>query len=532
MKITPAILIGIVALLLGFFIHSATSRTESSTPDQTPAPSQASSRILTITSHRLTLDRVLEIPDSTNRWLQTVAILEKAELQDMLGIAQSVGFVDDELLKLVAQRWLELDPQHFFETTLAEIKSKPSGESTSFDCFDCMEIIGKEWPKLDFKAALTAFSQPDPGWHLEEVQTDLVTHLSKTDLDKALEICLRLGFDFSNVAESSLRQKAQTKPTSTAQLLFKHFNTADDPPLNSWVAGGDLIKILAETWAKSDPLQALTFANLHQNDQGKYLRTKIIETWLMNDRLAASIWLEEQPPGVQEKHRPAFIKSWATEDPQSALSWCLENLPDPEIRMETARSLFDGAISKDIAEAAALIPELDDHNLKSIAVSKITEEWFKPDKNFEIQPAAIDWLRSLDDSSTAQAVMKGAMESWAKTDPDSMKSYLEEERAFDYPAEAYQQVATALTNRNPIEALAWSAGLGEHSQSALSTASQIWLTKRPEAAINWLRSAPAQPAAEAALKTYIAGEIKYPDNLLLQKLGAENKAWLEAKFGK
>ena len=124
------------------------------------------------------------------------------------------------------------------------------------------------------------------------------------------------------------------------------------------------------------------------------------------------------------------------------------------------------------------------------------------------------------------------METWAKSSPDSMKSFLEEEHNFDYPLQAYNHLVEALTNRDPVSALEWSAKLGDKSDTLLGKASEIWMTKRPEAAVNWLRNSPSNPQAEAALLDQLSLAMSHlrEAELVLPKLGPANRKWVEARF--
>lgn len=223
---------------------------------------------------------------------------------------------------------------HSFDTTLAEIRSKPHGEWTSFDCFEFIEFIAREWPKHDFDAALAAFSQPDPHWYLDDAKAIFVDHLGTYDFKKAFEISLSLNTESPKIDARAFQQNG---PRSIAQILFEHFNSQDSHFDSTWVPGGHLIETVAEFWGQTDPLQALAFAESHQNDQGRRLEAKVIENWLMNDRHSAREWLAGQSPELQERHRASLIKSWASEDPQGALTFCQENLHDPATQEGTLK---------------------------------------------------------------------------------------------------------------------------------------------------------------------------------------------------
>ncbi|YCM45906.1 hypothetical protein V2O64_07745 [Verrucomicrobiaceae bacterium 227] len=538
MKTNFAILIAVISLLLGFFFRNAM---EPPVPvsDQAPAVAERSSSIRMISSQRRSLGETMKIPESTQRWLRTVALLENAKLSQMRGIAESIGYSDKRVTTLVAQRWLELDPQHFFETCLLEIERTPTGRSATFACFDFIEFLAKEWPQHDFKAALKAFSRPDPKSHLAEAKGEFLNSLVKVDLDKAIKTTREWdGFGIWGSGIAYLREAAENDPEGIARTIFTYYDTNSEknetgsfPRDQSSPEGSRFINTVAKVWGESDAIAALAFADSRQNDQGEYLRDQVVEAWLKKDRAAAGQWLEGQEIEIQEKYRPLLIQAWAIKDPQGALAWCIENLQDPDTYSANVRTLAYAAVQGDLGQAIDLVPALEDEYLQVEITSEIARRWFTPDSG-QISEEAVDWLRDLGGSRFGKSAMNRAMEGWAKNDPDGLKVFLEEERDFEYSPAVYDKVIEALTNRDPVEALEWGSRLGDHSESHLKTASQVWISQRPEVAIDWLRGSPDNSTAEAAMRLTLAETMAKSEGAerLRQKLGSENQFWLETQF--
>lgn len=485
----------------------------------------------------------MKIPDSTQRWLRTIALLEKATINDIQGIAESVGFTEKRITKLIAQRWFELDPQHFFEACLSDKARDPSGRSARFASFDYLEFLAVRWPEEDFDAALTAFSRPDPHEHLDDAKSIFANHLLKVDLNKAIEVSLTLKTEFYESGLKDLKDAARKNPRAIAHTIFIHFHTQDlsnaidsgpVDPFNPvfWTKGSKLIDSLAEVWGEINPTEALAFANSNETDQGQYLKDKVIKSWFANDHSAASDWLDLQDSATREKYQPVFVKSWATEDPQGALAWCVENLHSSPSFEIAVRNLIEGAREGDLTQASQLIPELENDSLRADAISQITRKWFSP-KGFESIPTeAIDWVRDQGDSSTGRSAMQEASEPWARRDPDGMRAFLEEERSFEYAPRVYRKLIETLTNRDPVAALEWTATLGEHAREHSQIATNSWLKERPEAAIGWLRHSPENTQAAQAMRASIALWMNHESTAerLQDNLGSENRAWFDANF--
>lgn len=527
-----AISLGIVCLLLGFFLRTGTSHPFGKKHSQIEKQAQPPLRPRSSDSYQRAMARNLQIPDSKQRWLNTIALLEKAELSDMLAIAQSVKYYDERLIQLIAQRWFELNPRHFFETSLAEKRRTPSGHGATFPFSPFLRFLAQEWPQHDFDAAFATFSRHDLKFYLGDVRDEFVNHLCKTDLNKALKLYFTKEWGSLSTIKKHLRKQAIDDLGPTAQLIFEHCRTFDGN--RNWMTD-EFITILGEAYVAINPRRGLSFAQSQQTSQGQYLQDQIIDHWLQSDRVTAYQWLQEQPFNLQEKHRYTLVKSWARDDPDGALSFSKKYLKDPKTSRAMVRLLIEGAAAKDPSKAAGLIPEIENQDLKNQAASQLAEEWFIPVSNFRIPNGAIDWLRSLGNSPTGQAAMEGVIKSsgyWIDYDADSIKDYLAEQRDFSYPMKGYEKVVEYLTKRDPIEALEWSSTLGEKSEWLLKKSAEIWVEKRPAAATNWLSEAPDSEAAKAAIQDAFTAKLSPPGkaNPVIKKIGPEKKAGLQDPF--
>ena len=302
----------ITSLLLGYFFRDALTPSEEGPVQNFDATESFSTRTRMISIHRRALERTMRISESTQRWLSVVALLEKATIHEMQGIAESVGSEDERVTKLIAQRWFELDPQHFFETSLLEIEGHSSGRSEGFSCSYFMKFLAEKWPQHNFQAAFRAFSRPDPKRSLNESKSVFVNHWVKVDVDKAIELHRAWNTRFRSDGRGYLRASAEEDPRAIAQIIFSHYDSISRkrevdrfsyPFLDE--GGGGLIEIVAKVWGEVDPAEAVAFAQSYKNDQGAFLLDKVVSAWVMSDEPAAARWLDLQSAELQKRYRPS-----------------------------------------------------------------------------------------------------------------------------------------------------------------------------------------------------------------------------------
>ena len=539
MRTFLALLIGVIALLIGYFSHQAIH--PSSTPGtQVSLKTEVTEHTRILNSQRRVVNRALGIPESTQRWLRIVALLEKATLSDMRGIAESAGFSDERITQMIGQHWFDLDPQHLFETSTAELKNTPRGQRANFACYAYLRLLARKWPGKNLEDAIATFSQPDPKNLLADYKDEFVEYLIKVDLGRAIKLSKDWDYRLRD-SYGLLKEVVENDPVKAAhailsgyQSAFTHHQQTQDPFSRQPLAnkGGRLLDVIAEVWGKTDPATALAFASSFKTNQGFYLQQKVLEQWARNDDTAAGHWLNQQAEDIQDQFRPTLIKAWATEDPQGALAWCQEHLEDPTAYQTALKSLINGALEGDLTKASELLPKIPDLVHQQTILRKVASSRFTPNKEGDISAASINWLREFGDSPLGIRAIEAASYNWSSYDPESMKAFFEEERDFDYPISAYNQLIKKLIDQNPASALEWTTGLARQSEYASSRAVNHWLIQAPEAAITWLRESQEHTPSHEIMHEFLSSFVTYKDatDTMLPKLSPENKAWLSEQY--
>ena len=143
--------LALTTFIVGFLLREVTTGSPTGTEQQSPGAGTAESHHLSAlnppsddsdpTQPERDLAR-FENSEGTHRWLRLVELLEGATLDEMPGIAASVAGYKE--VQLVGQRWLELDANDLYQSSLAELERTQAGEKARFDYSYLMQFLGEE----------------------------------------------------------------------------------------------------------------------------------------------------------------------------------------------------------------------------------------------------------------------------------------------------------------------------------------------------------------------------------------------------
>ena len=207
-------------------------------------------------------------------------------------------------------------------------------------------------------------------------------------------------------------------------------------------------------------------------------------------------------------------------------------MDNPTAYQEALESLIFGALEGDLTKVTELLPDLPDPNHQRTILHHVASTKFTPNKEGEIPASAIAWIRDMGNIPLAGKAVSAASYNWSSYDPESMKAFFEEERDFDYPISAYNQLIKKLIDQNPASALEWTTGLARQSEYASSRAANTWLIQAPDSAITWLRESQEHTPSHEIMHEFLSSFVTYKDatDTMLPKLSPENKAWLSEQY--
>ena len=256
----------------------------------------------------------VEHSEGSERWLHWISAIENAPLDDFPQLAR-VARGNGIFQQLLAQRWFDSDPEHFFRALEKESNSFSDETDGSFPYEYFSDFLFEKWAGTDAEAAIGALS--DTTRLLGKFQLRNTVFMEVMALDPLRGLSLMSQWrGVKGPWKNDMVKWAQKDPRKAAVAILEN------------AAGGvteSCMKAVAEVWASSDPAGALAFAADAEGTEGQILREKVFQQWVNEDMTAASDWLAEQDdPAWDDCYRPMIIEAWGKEEPQEALAWCEE----------------------------------------------------------------------------------------------------------------------------------------------------------------------------------------------------------------
>ena len=453
----------------------------------------------------------VERSQGAHHWLQWMSGVESASLADLAGLAR-MAKDNPGALRLIAYRWLELDPEHFLETLKRE--SKVGGEDV-FPVGRLARYLFEEWPKRDPGAAIAALAEPDSLVGLSGHRHTVLNVVFQQDPRRGLELMGEWNILHFGPNMDGLKKWAQRDPRAAAQAIL-------DNPVGYGAESS--MKALANVWGESDPEGALEFALQAAGNLGRKMRTTLLADWAGRDRAAAADWLAGQDDeSVRAELGPVIVAAWAKEDPEAALAWCHGNLEGHRL-VNAVEKLAEGAAAHDIRGAGELVARMAPSRARTQAAIAVGTKWFpsRYPSEQDVKPEAVAWIRSLDDPKLQGAVIESVAWAWSTQDRESLMDVLASPVGEGVPVSVYSHVMRTLARDDPHGALEWAAELPEgRVEEASMQAFSVWAQHRPVEALDWFLTLPAADARRPRMVRSMVLEWSYNPDLktALERLG-------------
>lgn len=199
--------------------------------------------------------------------------------------------------------------------------------------------------------------------------------------------------------------------------------------------------MLLSAWAKSDPLQALEYAQAHTGNP--FARNSILTAWAGYDPEAAVKWANEHHDG--EGGNPwmiGVIRGIAASDPARATQ-LLASMPYSEERGEALGVLLPSILAQGADAARAWAEGITDEMLKEGAIGRLAEAMAAKD------PAGTaDWL-ARNPGEAADRSMDNVISTWMASDKDAAIAYYKNLPGGDLRSNALRGVANSMALEDP-----------------------------------------------------------------------------------
>lgn len=461
---------------------------KASTPDDSPLATQ------------LALD--LAESSGVKRWLFWWNAIEKATPADFPRLAK-LARGNRGATRLIAERWAELAPKHFFDTLRAASAARDEYPP------ELADTLLQSWLKQDKSAVIAALKDGENFPKRMDWRRQLATTLMDTDPETGLRLMSEWHIENFGPGMSGVNAWAAADPRHAAEF------TIANP---AGFASESAMATIGEVWAKADPAAALAFAATQRGSLANKLSQTVLKSWADRDLSGAADWLAASDTSTLAKFSPAFVEAWAQQDAPGALAWCQANLTGTSLT-DSIKALAEGASQKNVASAAALVSSMTPSNARSQAAMAVADKWF-PDAfaNKTVSADTLNWLSSLDSDAIRQVVSSVSWK-WTDTDPSSLASFLQSATNISFPTYTYETLARTMARNDPTAAMDWANRLpSQLGVSAGSSAFSEWARGQFDVAMQWFNQ---MPPSDSRREPFL--------NSLLQQLAWDPQA--DARFG-
>jgi hypothetical protein len=419
------------------------------------------------------LERNLAASKGVTRWLYWIEAIEKASLADMPRLAR-LAVDDPALLRLLAARWMDLDPQNFFNT-LAKAGSEMPVDSLA-------RILLSEWSKRDPAAVLKALAEAPAFGKRDAWRTTIAWGILKQDTELGLRLMTEWRINSYGPDNDTVKEWTAKDPRHAAEFTLS--SPAED-------ASKKTIETVGKAWAKIDPEAALNYATERHGTLASILASSALSTWAERDLPAAAKWLAEANPAIRSQLSAPVVEEWARADPAAALAWSEANLTGSNLS-QAAGAALKSAAEKDVTQAIRLVGVMEPSSARTAGAVAVAQQLFpSADKSDRpVTPDALQWLNSLDQNAARQAVQSTAWR-WAASDPETLAAYLQTSHTEGISPDVYSTVAESLVRKDPTVGMNWVNAMPEAVRlQAGNRGFAAWRAGQPDAAMNWLASLP------------------------------------------
>lgn len=425
------------------------------------------------------LERDLSMSIGVTRWLHWMHALESAKLGDIARLAR-LARGNSVVTRLVAMRWIELSPQHMFET-LAQWTNGPSGFPTS----ELLGCLFEEWPRLDPEASIAALDSEE-GAGFRHWRNRVANSVLASDVEQGLKLVAKWGIESFFPNRTAVAKWASVDPRHAVEFTLAHARGA---------VADSTIETIGKTWAVQNPVEALNFAaSISRSAWGGWhslFVNSVLRDWTQTDLPGAAAWLASTDIASRNRLSPAFVESWAKSDTAAALAWCESNLTGRSLEQSVA-GVLKGVVQRDVEQASELVASMNPSGARAEAAIVVAEKRILRGSSAQpVDPQTLAWLDRLDPASFTR-VLEHVGYAWADNDPQSYAAYLQGRNLESLSGPIIHQLARSWTRRQPTDALAWAQQLpAPHRDTAGEVVFHEWRRWQSQAAFGWLSDLPS-----------------------------------------
>lgn len=371
----------LLALLVGFLFQGIRSnqRRNKSEEDE----SKVSRKTISPTARRgleiRSLTKQARREGGTEEWVRWLGYLEKAKPGDMAMFLENVP-ANSAVLDLLAERWVELDPEHCFDYLLAKFEDGQFEAGLLAKDRSFSAELFRKWMSRDLEAAMASLDEVEGFPYAHRIRGEFFKELAKKDMEAALLYAEEYhlfsspdGFGFIN-----LKPWVRKNPRKAGEFLFGLSSKG--------LAYG--LRDLVPVWSKENPQEAVEFGLLRGDFAGLEFAENIFEKWSEQSFTEAANWLAHSPAENADFLTADLIANWSKEDPVSALAWSQSSLEGTLLK-NSVQEVFKEAASSDELDLGDLLSRVKGQSARDVAAATLAENYLNGKKQLSAEEAAV-----------------------------------------------------------------------------------------------------------------------------------------------
>lgn len=473
----------------------------------------------------------LALATRVERSLILAAAVEKASLDQLPELMRLAGD-DPQAGDLIATRWAQKSPEHLWRSMVKVFRPGDSGGTAFGMSFDSLStLVLQNWVDRDSTAVAALLDKGDGVPNLSRLRYKGMGLLFAKDPEAALRLAGDWSGDMLGFEEKDLRKWIQVNPARAAKVL----SGCGGSFALSQVAGK-----VGALWADKDPEGALTFAIGELTGGLSLAMSKgVVKSWADKEPAAAAAWIAANAKDRLRSELSAdLVAIWQKSNPVAAMEWSEGNLRG-EAKANAVYSLVLEEASKDVDAARERTAAMEPGSLKN----KITGRLALIESQSSGLQSAVDWLFTLRDPAARRSGLLEAVRGAYTQDPKQAADIAAGPLAEQLPVEFTETVAGNFANLRPKEAMEWVETLpADRQNEARAEAWRIWLSNRPQEAVEWFGRTALATTGRAALmeaaSSWLAGQTPAiadalisnlrPEDLPVVRAAVEKLSWVEA----
>src|SRR4030095_6397 len=235
------------------------------------------------------------------RWLVVLAQAERADAAKMPALIRSVGN-DSAMIRMLAARWAELDPEHMFASLYADLLQPDGAPGTLPSRWILTDVLFEEWVKKDIGKVIKALNGVPNFSGRDNLRMTVVSRVLKADIEQGLVAMKEWNIRNYMPDMKGVTEWAKRDPRHAADVVAS---------LGGEYAAREAMKFVGRAWAESDPEAGLRYAMTVNGNSRSALASEIIGTWAQRDLTAAAKFATEQEdPALRASVAPGLGTTW------------------------------------------------------------------------------------------------------------------------------------------------------------------------------------------------------------------------------